>query len=359
MPPIEADLILLPQKPKIGVAVDPVAHALNSFLMIAKAEEFTGLGEWIARTAASLRPEQLHLNQLVCVGMHHALVPERRWPHFLAYLDDLAAQPAALLRDRLLRGSHRSMGERSQPPDAALVLESAEAYLAFLRQHFSAEAIDVAIETETYTLLLDPPKMQELIVSHLRAMWQLLAPEWERVKPLLQESAGAFQQLDFAGFSLIEAARLITGQDLTGKWESISGSVQQITFVPSAHIGPYLSKLMGEQIIWIIFGARLPDGAQARSSALGRSELLTRLSALTDDTRLLILELLSRHEELCAQDIMGRLELSQSAASRHLRLLSATGYLTERRRAGEKCYSLNRERVNDLFHALNDFLAQP
>jgi DNA-binding transcriptional ArsR family regulator len=63
-------------------------------------------------------------------------------------------------------------------------------------------------------------------------------------------------------------------------------------------------------------------------------------------------------DELCAQDIMARLDVSQSAASRHLRQLSATGYLTERRRAGEKCYSLNRGRVSNTFHALEQFLGQ-
>ena len=55
---------------------------------------------------------------------------------------------------------------------------------------------------------------------------------------------------------------------------------------------------------------------------------------------------------------MARLDVSQSAASRHLRQLSATGYLTERRRAGEKCYSLNRGRVSNTFHALDQFLGQ-
>jgi ArsR family transcriptional regulator len=86
------------------------------------------------------------------------------------------------------------------------------------------------------------------------------------------------------------------------------------------------------------------------SSALNRSELQVRLSALNDDTRLQILWLLSQSDELCAQDILTRLDLSQSAASRHLRQLSATGYLTERRRIGEKCYTLNHERIQDTFH---------
>ena len=78
-----------------------------------------------------------------------------------------------------------------------------------------------------------------------------------------------------------------------------------------------------------------------------------------DDTRLRILSLLSQQDELCAQDIMLQLDLNQSAASRHLRQLSAAGYITERRRDVAKCYSLNRERIGDTFRALDLFLKRP
>jgi hypothetical protein len=50
------------------------------------------------------------------------------------------------------------------------------------------------------------------------------------------------------------------------------------------------------------------------------------------------------------------LELSQSAASRHLRQLTATGYLVERRSQVAKCYSLNPARVDDTLRALKRFL---
>ena len=50
------------------------------------------------------------------------------------------------------------------------------------------------------------------------------------------------------------------------------------------------------------------------------------------------------------------LDLSQSAASRHLKQLSATGYLIERRREGAKCYSLNPDRIEATLQALANFL---
>jgi DNA-binding transcriptional ArsR family regulator len=365
VPPLESDFILVPQQPNLSVALEPVPSNLHSLMMLNEVEQLSGLGEWVTQTAASLPAERMHINQLVFIGLFYAIQPDRRWPSFPAYVDALAAQPAEALRDRLFSGIHNahcrlvSPGDDPGPvPDTAPLLASVEAYLSYLREQFVGVELDIAIETETHALLNDPPAMQNLIVSHMRTMWRdILAPEWRRVLPMLQESVAAFQQLDFADLSAIEAARMITGQDLTDKWEKFITTAKKIIFVPSAHIGPYLGKIMGEKVLWILFGARLPEGAQSRSSALSRSELLTRLGALTDDTRLLILELLSQHEELCAQDIITQLDLSQSAASRHLRQLSATGYLTERRRDGAKCYSLNRERVDDTFHALEHFLA--
>jgi len=94
----------------------------------------------------------------------------------------------------------------------------------------------------------------------------------------------------------------------------------------------------------------------AASSALSRSELLVRINGLADDTRLRILQLLVQEGELCAQDIITRLGVSQSSMSRHLSQLRATGYLTERRREVSKCYSLNTERIDDTLRALSHFL---
>ena len=346
----------------ITVAVEPAVNILNTLTLLNKVNSFSGLGEWINRSAVSLAPEQLRRNQLVFEGLYYALQPQRRWPSFTAYLADLEQSDPASLRDRLLWEITRphlpdnpARAERARPADR---LADVATCLAFLREYFCD--IDEAIEAETHALLNDPPAMQRLIVAHMRELWAGgLAAEWERVEPILNESAGAFQRISLAGKSGLEAMRLITGQEPNEKWELLINQVRQVIFVPSAHIGPYLNKIMNRQTLWIIFGARLPEGAPAGASALSRSDLLVRLSALTDDTRLRILALLSQHDELCAQDIMTLLDLTQSATSRHLRQLSATGYITERRREIAKCYTLNRERVGDTFRALDRFLAQP
>jgi DNA-binding transcriptional ArsR family regulator len=80
-----------------------------------------------------------------------------------------------------------------------------------------------------------------------------------------------------------------------------------------------------------------------------------RLNALADDTRLRILELLAQKGELGTPDVKTRLELSQSAASRHLEHLTATGYLIARRQQGVNLYQLNLDQIDHTFNALKEF----
>jgi DNA-binding transcriptional ArsR family regulator len=133
--------------------------------------------------------------------------------------------------------------------------------------------------------------------------------------------------------------------------------MKQVIFVPSAHIGPYLGKhWAGGDTLWVFFGARLPEGVPFHAPDLSRAEIVVRLSALADDNRLRILKLISEKGELSSQEIMASLGFSQSAASRHLKQLSATGYLSERRCNGAKCYQLNPERIENTLRAVSSFL---
>jgi DNA-binding transcriptional ArsR family regulator len=136
--------------------------------------------------------------------------------------------------------------------------------------------------------------------------------------------------------------------------------VEHIVFVPSAHIGPYLGKsCTGTDTLWVLFGARLPKGIELGGSHapdLSRAEILVRLGALAEDNRLRILKLVAEEGELCSQEIIARLESSQSTVSRHLKQLTATGYLGERRINGSKCYTLNVERIKDTLQAISAYL---
>ncbi len=99
-------------------------------------------------------------------------------------------------------------------------------------------------------------------------------------------------------------------------------------------------------------------GETLRTKPIQRSEVLGPLRALTDDTRLQILELLALNEQMLAQEIVAQLEVGQSTISRHLQQLVAAGFVTEQR-AGDakKLYRLHIERVDELFARLRQLLS--
>jgi DNA-binding transcriptional ArsR family regulator len=364
--------MVAPTASPFSFAVEPAHNALYSLLLLIVTDELSGLDPWVARTAAELTPEQRHTNLLVLNGLYHATVPDRSWPSFPAYVDYLATLDPTVLRNRIFNAYAQREPEADgcrycAIPDPLrvqtslnvdLLLGDVDAFLNFLRERFPVEKLHVEIEAEAHEYLNDPPAMQSLIVSHLRSMWEnVLSSEWDRVVPMVQASVDAFRQLDYSALSNLQAIQQMIGKELDEEWEPVFEEMERIVFVPSTHVGPYAGKFRSGDTLWVVFGARIPEGARVHAPDLSRAEILVRLSALADDTRLRILRLISEGGELRSQDIMTGLELSQSATSRHLKQLSATGYLSERRCEGSKCYILNPKRVEDTLRAVSAFLS--
>lgn len=367
MPVSDQEFIVAPTLSPLTISLEPAQNVVHSLMLLAKSDAVSGFGDWVVRTVAALTPEERHDHELVMIGLHNAVQPTRRWSSFPVYLEHLASVTPVTLRDKILDGYAAipplqegcyDWSAEPVPVDKNAVLADVDAFLAFLRERFTAEHIDEALETQAFAYLNDPPAMQTLIVSHLRHMWDAyLAAEWERVRPMLEDAVEAFRQLDFSEMSKFEAAQTITGQKLDGAhWERSLAEAEQVIFVPSAHVGPYLGRFRVDNGLGIIFGARLPAGAEFHAPDLSRAEIVVRLGALADDIRLGILRLIADEGELRSQEIMDRLDLSQSAASRHLKQLSATGYLRERRCNGAKCYRIDPERVEDTLRAVSAFL---
>lgn len=366
----DQDYILAPATVAVEVRLDPVLCALDAMMLLYSESMLSGVSAWVNETRAAMPAELRRDNALVIEGMYRVLMPDRIWPGFPAYVDDLAGRDAVAMRDAAIEwmcGDVEKLAAKGlKPLERDTLLNDLNAFLDFHQAMHDKERedypeleigeFDRQFFTEMHSLYRDPDEMRAFIVRHLRTMWdEYLAQDWAHTRPMLEEAVEAFHQLEYRGMTALEAVRAVTGRDLSA-WEKDLAQTEKVVFIPSAHLGPYvrLFKPAGS-VAEIVFGARLPEGARITSPALSRSELLVRLSALADDTRLQILDLLTRHDELCAQDIMVKLELSQSSASRHLRQLTATGYLLERRREVAKCYSLNPARVEDTLAALRRF----
>lgn len=370
MPAPQQSLIISAPTSTLKVALEPAHNAFNSLAILAKSYHLSGLGDWVNNTLQTMSDEERERHLKIFTGFYFTIQPQRGWPSFPAYLDHLASLPPQAIVDRLLEAyaalakmKKGKEGKRSQQPravDRETILSSFDSYLEFLYSIFSAEHVYEEIEAEAYQLMGDPPVLQELLVSHLRHMWdRYLRDEWERIRPTLQSAVDAFGEVDLSNMSRLEAANFVTDRNLEElKWDEILQRAQEVIFVPSTHVGPYLGRFWHEEegTLRIIFGARLPAGTQMKAPDLSRADIVVRLNALADDTRLRILKLVAEEGEMRTQEIMDRLQLSQSATSRHLKQLSAAAYLSERRCDGAKCYRLNEARVEDTLQAIAAFL---
>lgn len=73
-------------------------------------------------------------------------------------------------------------------------------------------------------------------------------------------------------------------------------------------------------------------------------ELTEVFKALSDPTRLRLVKLLGEHEgALCVNALAGRLDVSQSAVSQHLRVLRQTGLVKSERRGSSVHYLLDQD----------------
>jgi len=342
--------------------LEPAYSVLSSLLLLN--ERLPGFTEWVHRTASELPEEVLRTNKLV--GSSSTLYFEDiSWPSFLAWVDHLETLDPVEMRDtevdELLEKAASYLEDAAYSlPSSQDLLADRKVYLQLIEEVMSCKdhPFDRAHSERMHELLIDPPARKELMISHLRNMWdEILEKEWEHNLPMLRDCVATFRSLDLEGMSTRQILQLVFDRDVPDEWDEMIEGLEKIILIPSPHIGPYLLNFQhSENAARILFGARTPKGASVQSLELSRSEIIARMSALANDTRLSILYLLSQEDELSSQDIINRLELSQSAASRHLQHLKATGYIVEQRRDGAKFFRLNPDRIGDLFTSLKEFL---
>lgn len=361
MPAPAQNILVRPPTSLINVSIEPVNNILHSLILLTKAESVSGLATWVTDSAEAMSAAERSSHLLVMIGLHYTLFPDRNWYSFPAYLDHLEKMDPVALRDRMINAylGMPCMIEVEPLADDGDLLRSEQAYIDFLTSRFGPRLVDPSLEAQAYAYAINPTALKVLVVSHLRTMWEkYMQVEWRRVRPMLEDSARAFRQAGVSQMERFEAAEFITGQRITDEHTlHILRGDKPIVFVPSAHVGPYMGKFQQADTFGILFGARLPEGTTVVAPDLSRAEVVVRLTALADDTRLRILKLVAADGELSSQEIMQRLGLSQSATSRHLKQLSANGFLAERRCEGAKCYSLNGDRIRNTLDAVSAFLA--
>jgi DNA-binding transcriptional ArsR family regulator len=344
------------------VQLEPALNVFGSMFLLSHAEDEPGIHEWITKTRAQMSAEERARHKLVIIGLHYAVLPRQGGMSFESYLEDLESTPPSELRERLLTAyagiclTGDPQKDISGEVDWNEVLSSAKSYVEFLRSRFGDELTDEEMESRAYQYVIDPAALKQLVTGHMRWFWKnYMQSEWNRVRPMLEETARVFNKIDFSGKSRLEIVEYVTGKEIDeSKWGD--DKVTEGVFIPNAHFGPYIRATMIANKYFIYFGAHLPEGSDVRVPELDRAEIVSQISALADDTRLQILHMISDQGEMRSQEIMEAINLSQPSVSRYLSQLTAAGYLQERRANGAKAYILNKDRIEKTLRAVSAFL---
>jgi DNA-binding transcriptional ArsR family regulator len=341
----------------IEVSLEPGVNAFSNIVALHAAQAHSGFDEWVTSTLAKLTPTQKKVNRILTDGLYGLVDVHRSWPSFGALLKDLTSRPSDELRDRVLDMLCQCIELEKKETDGKTttlnpesLLANRDLYLENVRIWFTEDEFDLKFQNEIFDLLTNANDLKDLVVSHLESMWdEHLERDWKANLHLLRDAVTAFQEIDLSNLPVEDVIRTVLGRNLmlSHNTEHDFSETSKIIFIPSAHVGPYAVMFKSKGIVRCIFGAHLMDHLTENSTGTSRSEVLVRLSALADNSRLQILELLKENEELYAQDVISKLGLSQSSASRHLIHLCAAGFLIERRGERGKCYSVNKERIEE------------
>lgn len=227
-----------------------------------------------------------------------------------------------------------------------------------MRKAYSLDRLDETLLLEVYGLLQDPAALHQRITTHLRTLWtEHLATEWERSSRNLQSMTYLLNKCTWPTTSAQDAIRAFLRRPIPDAISAQLVGVEQVVFVPSPHVHLHAERFGSPNTIWIFALANfwtLP----LRTEPIQRTEVLSPLTALADETRLHILELLASHQELFAQELISKLEVSQPTVSRHLKQLRSANLISEQRgNDANKSYQLNPEAIERLFHTLTQLLS--
>jgi len=358
----DREFIITPVDVDIKFQLQQASVLENSLHLLGSTEHSSGYDQWLYDTRKALT-ESEWVQHKVVMGVQYGHVTFTEKMTFPDYIEALIqVQP-----ENMATSAIKWMDTHDDLPSSTEAMQSETAYIDALKRHYAkkneAKGYDIQVDEREailmYGLIQQPDKLHAIAIDHLTMMWErFVADEWAKRKPTLQEAHNAHVQMDYDGLSAFEVIDAVTGRDMRGHFNEYLERSDVVVMSPSPHVGPYIGfhEDKRNRVTHLFYRARLPKGVTSTSKALNRSELLVRLNALADDTRLQMIELLMEHGELCAQDFINLLDLSQSSASRHLRQLTASGYLKERRKEVAKCYQLNTDRIDDTLSALRGYL---
>ena len=362
------------RRPLQVVFADSFAHVFaSSIAIVATAPVYEGLDQWAYVTFAAL-PDDLRRDiqsvfdpigvPLILRELDLQAPDIRGFPSFIGWLsvlDDEAVRDTVSFIFRTLARKAASKGADGLQVPSLNDEADVRSYLLSTDCEWTALAHkDTDAFDDLVRLLVNPEQLKSRLVFAATRFWETVyRKEYEETRGLIRRSVAYHRQVGYTG-QLSEVYLAITGKVLSPMVERAyaSAGLERVTFIPSCHTGPYVrfAPLDDDGTgLALVFNAR-HQSADSNHPLASVQSIFPPLKALADETRLEILGILA-DGELYAQQIVDRLEISQPAVSRHLRLMVAGGILTERKESGMKFYSIRVDTLTDLTRRIAAFAA--
>ncbi len=340
------------------------------------------------------------------------LAPRNRDAGFADVLDYMTDLSPAEYLDMAIRAVQRvRLDARLDPePPAVDIADEAERDLRW--RQFLDPALTTATPDEVIPLFEDPVRLRLRTINLFRTVWQTVyRDEFLRQSEVLHEAAALASGILHHGFGRVFSD--LTDARLPSTLANRLHDISDITFHPSVHLGAYISFILSPPRGIIFFDARRFMQRQHESQRPASSDFLVRIDptpdrpatlellhlsggarpdthdvemtipslatseglvgdvtaigdgldefdadtliecarALGDSTRFRILEMLADGEHY-AQEIVSRLDIAQSAVSRHLGLLERSGLVSVRPQRGMKYYSVSEANVRRFAYSI-------
>lgn len=264
---------------------------------------------------------------------------------FETYLTHLKSLPPwayqSMVAQSLLR-VYRDRGVTEAPPETTDVVD----WRAFIEPGITRADLGEVVD-----LVLAPEQLKARTVSLIERFWQeCYRAEYLRALPEMERALRQARSTTYPNVAM--AFEELSGHRLPEEVQLALPHVERVWFCPSYRLGNFTQFILYEPDLILYFNCQrtsavtLPEQGSSVSS-----ELLPGLRALADGTRLRIVEML-RGGEMYAQEIVGRLGISQSAVSRHLAMMEAADIVTVRPSNGMKYYAINARRLRQLAEEL-------
>ena len=356
-------LDLIQEKPALQTEflVSLAADMFSTMSLVHNPADIEGFDQWVYTTHSALTDDMLvDMTAILILGNKSGVytrwvkeLPRDAAAHrdFAAYIGWLNSLPVSRYQD-LISGFERMLDKHCATlPDIA-----ADSVAEKVRACYDEYLNDRQAE-RLLTLHGDAVELKAQVISVITRFWeQFYREDFSRHLAMMDRSAAYHVQQGHTG-ELPTVFVSVTGRRFP-KEDTDFERAERVIFVPSSHIGPYVmvSPCADDDTELMIHYNCRPTGAVDSAEAPAIQDLFPPLKALADETRLQILALLSGRE-LYAQQIVEALDISQSAVSRHLKLMVTGGILDVRREESMKYYVISERVLAALSEKLQTFRA--